>query len=106
MAWLAPEIELTLLQAQMVYQQGNEEQALAALEQALKIGRPAGYVRVFDQSTGLDYFLHLAKKRGMCPADVDKILSAIEQRGGGKLKLHFVPGPCGTFEWNGYGGNG
>jgi LuxR family transcriptional regulator, maltose regulon positive regulatory protein len=71
------DIELTLLHAEMVYQQGDEELALAALEQALRIGLAAGYVRVFDQSTGLDQLLHLARKRGIYPAGVDEILFAI-----------------------------
>ncbi len=87
------EIELILLQAQMAYQQGNEEQALAALEQALNTHRPAGYVRVFDQSTMLDHLLQLVKKRGICPTDVDEILSAIRSTRGREVETAFSAEP-------------
>jgi LuxR family maltose regulon positive regulatory protein len=71
------EIELTLIQAQMFHKQGNQEQALAALEKAFAISRRSGYVRVFDQSAVLDDLIHLAAKKEVCPADIDRILATI-----------------------------
>ena len=41
------QVELLLLQAEALSALGKEEQALAALERALKIGQQAGYVRSF-----------------------------------------------------------
>lgn len=83
------EIELTLLDAQMFYQQGNEAQALATLEQALIIGRAGGYVRVFDQSAILDSLLHLAIKRGVYPIYGNEILSAIRSTRGREAETIF-----------------
>ncbi len=83
---LGREIELTLLQAQVFHQQGQVERALAALDQALALSRPRGFVRIFDQSAVLDDLIHLAVQRGVYSGYLDQVLSAIRwtrRRGAG-----------------------
>lgn len=76
---LGREIELTLLQAQLHHQQGRVEQAIAALERALDLSRPSGYILVFDQSAVLDDLIHLAVQRGAGSGYLEQVLSAIRQ---------------------------
>jgi LuxR family maltose regulon positive regulatory protein len=74
---LGREIELLLIQAQALFVQGEEEAALRAFEKALAVSRASGYIRVFDQSAVLDDLIHRAARKGMCPHDLERILTAI-----------------------------
>ncbi len=74
---LGREIELWLIQAQVFSRQGEEAAAFAALEKALAISQPGGYVRAFDQGPVLDDLIHRVLLKGMYPADLERILSAI-----------------------------
>jgi LuxR family maltose regulon positive regulatory protein len=73
------EIALTLIQAQMYHQQDQIGPALAALNQAVALSRPRGFVRVFDQSPILDDLIHIAVQQGDCSNYLRLILSAIRR---------------------------
>lgn len=70
-------IDLTLLEAQAQHALGNEEAALALLENALTLAQPEGYLAVFDQNIVLDDLLHIAVKKGIDPIYCDRILAFI-----------------------------
>ncbi|MEN6411074.1 MAG: LuxR C-terminal-related transcriptional regulator [Anaerolineaceae bacterium] len=70
-------IDLTLLEAQVQYQLGNEETALALLQNTLTLGNSEGYLAVFDQSPVLDDLLHIAVKTGIDPVYCERILAFI-----------------------------
>jgi LuxR family transcriptional regulator, maltose regulon positive regulatory protein len=70
-------LELKLVQAQFLYRQGDEEQALVLLKEAISVGRPQGYARLFDQGLVLDELLHQAALQGLAPNAIDRILSTI-----------------------------
>lgn len=73
------EIELTLIQAQMYHQQDQTGPALIALDQAVALSRPRGFVRVFDQSPILDDLIHIAVQQSDCSNYLRLILSAIRR---------------------------
>jgi LuxR family maltose regulon positive regulatory protein len=73
------EIELTLIQAQMYHQQDQTGPALTALNQAVALSRPRGYVRVFDQSAILDDLIHIAVQQGDRSNYLRLVLSAIRR---------------------------
>jgi ATP/maltotriose-dependent transcriptional regulator MalT len=63
--WIGRQIEILILQALAWQVQGDLEQALAALQQALAQAEPEGYLRVFlDEGPALAQLLHLAPQRG------------------------------------------
>ncbi len=57
-------IELSLLEAQALYTQGEENRARAALERALVAAQPEGYLRIFDQGSVLNRLLAEAANSG------------------------------------------
>lgn len=73
------EIELTLIQAQMYHQQNKTGPALTALNQAIALSRPRGFIRIFDQSPILDDLIHFAVQQGDCSDYFRLILAAIRQ---------------------------
>jgi LuxR family transcriptional regulator, maltose regulon positive regulatory protein len=77
-------IELLVLQA-MVYQvQGRFPAALMALQQALALAEPEGYVRIFlDEGPGMLQLLREAAERDIMPGYTDRLLAAFaaEQQG-------------------------
>jgi LuxR family maltose regulon positive regulatory protein len=71
-------IEILALQAVALWLQGDTDQALAALEKALAIGEPEGYVRVFvDQGAPMTRLLQQAAARGTAPDYVSRLLAAL-----------------------------
>ena len=70
-------IEILALQAVARQLQGEAAEALVALEKALTIGEPEGYMRVFvDQGASMATLLQQAAARGIAPDYVSRLLAA------------------------------
>jgi LuxR family maltose regulon positive regulatory protein len=77
-------IKALVLQALAFHLSGNHSQALTALERALTLAAPEGYVRTFvDEGVPMAELLRVAASRGITPNYVSKLLAAFpaeEQR--------------------------
>jgi LuxR family maltose regulon positive regulatory protein len=72
-------IEIYLLKALAFQAQGDVAPALTALEHALSLGEPGGYVRTFvDEGPPLARLLYEIAKRGVSPETVRRLLAAFE----------------------------
>jgi LuxR family maltose regulon positive regulatory protein len=70
-------IEIFILQALAYQAAGDDDQALAALEQALVAAEPGGFTRIFvDEGPPLADLLYEADTRGIQTAYVNKLLQA------------------------------
>lgn len=69
-------IELSLLEAQAWRAGGEDQRAWSALERALAVAQPAGYVRIFDQEPALTRLLVDAAQRGNFKEYIERILAA------------------------------
>ena len=70
-------IEILALQALALHAQGETAQAMIALDRALSLAQPEGYVRVFvDEGTPMAELLHEAGSRGLMPDYVCALLAA------------------------------
>jgi LuxR family maltose regulon positive regulatory protein len=80
--WMAASvIELHVLQAVAYQAMGNTPKALQALERALDIARPEGYVRVFlDEGPSMKELLRHAGSKGIEPQYVAMILAGESQQ--------------------------
>ena len=77
-------IEILTLQAVALQIHGQQDQALAALEHALSLAEPEGYVRIFvDEGIAMSQLLTEASAQNMSSAFIDKILTlfAIVEKG-------------------------
>ena len=75
-------IEILVGQAIAYQLQDDIPAALAALERALRLAEPEGYVRIFlDEGAGMEHLLHEAAKRGTLPDYTRKLLEAFEAEG-------------------------
>lgn len=70
-------IELSLLDALVSHSEGNLERAHAALERALSLAQPEGYLRVFDQGPALTQLLAQTAQQGSFKEYSRQILAAI-----------------------------
>lgn len=70
-------IELSLVEAQAWRAEGEDQRCWEALERALAVAQPEGYVRIFDQGTALTRLLIEAARRGISPDYLGLILAAI-----------------------------
>ncbi|MDY7041609.1 MAG: LuxR C-terminal-related transcriptional regulator, partial [Chloroflexota bacterium] len=81
-------IEIYVLQALASWAQGDIEQAMTALQSALSLAEPEGYLRVFlDEGEPMAELLWAAAKRGIAVDYAQKLLSALKaerQRDTGK----------------------
>ncbi len=72
-------IEIQVLRALAFQAQGDDAQALAALEQALSLAEPGGYVRIFvDEGPPMARLLYEAAARGIAPTYVGRLLVAFD----------------------------
>jgi LuxR family maltose regulon positive regulatory protein len=75
-------IEILVLEAVVQQAQGDTARALTALERALVMGEPEGYVRVFvEQGAAMAELLQVAASRGIAPDYVSSLLAAFEAEG-------------------------
>ncbi len=79
-------IELSLLEAQAWWAEGEDQLALAALERALAVAQPAGYLRIFDQGADLTQALIEAARRGVFKEYIERILASIRRPKAYKLE--------------------
>jgi len=71
------ELEGLILLAIVLSSQGETNQALVHLEQALSIGEPEGYIRIFvDEGPPMARLLYEAATRGVAPEYVRRLLAA------------------------------
>ena len=97
-------IEALVLQALALQGQGKDDQALAALERALTLAEPEGYVRTFtDEGRSMGRLLRQAVIQGLAVEYAGKLLAALEEeaakaatplavsRSGGALPLLLEP---------------
>jgi len=71
------ELEGLILLAIVYFAQGETDQALVHLEQALSIGEPEGYIRIFvDEGPSMARLLYEALTRGIAPDYVRRLLAA------------------------------
>ena len=74
-------IESLVLRALALQAQGKQDQALAALERALALGEPEGYVRTFiDEGSQMGQLLRRAVVRGLSVDYAGRLLSTLEQQ--------------------------
>jgi LuxR family maltose regulon positive regulatory protein len=77
---MTPAIGILVLQALVLQAQGEGEQALAALDRALTLAEPEGYVRVFvGEGAPMRKLLRQAAARGIKLDYVAKLLAALEE---------------------------
>lgn len=70
-------VRILVLQALALYAQGDVDQALSALERALLMGEPEGYVRTFvDEGEPMGELLRQALSREIAPNYVARLLAA------------------------------
>jgi LuxR family maltose regulon positive regulatory protein len=72
-------IEIQMLRALALQAQGDVAQAMAALERALSLAKPGGYVRIFvDEGPPMAQLLYEAAARGIAPEYTGRLLAAFE----------------------------
>jgi LuxR family maltose regulon positive regulatory protein len=73
-------VEMLVLQALTLQEQGKDDQALAALERALTLAEPEGYVRTFiDEGPQMGRLLRRAVVQGILVDYAGKLLAALEK---------------------------
>jgi LuxR family maltose regulon positive regulatory protein len=79
--YVSSAIEILILQALALQAQGEPEQAIDALEEALIRAEPSGFVRIFvDEGPSMSRLLDEACRRGMAADYVAQLLAAFEAR--------------------------
>jgi LuxR family maltose regulon positive regulatory protein len=69
-------IEILILQALLLYAQGDIDQALSSLEQALTLAEPGGFFRTFvDEGRPMAHLLYEAAARGIAPEYTRRLLA-------------------------------
>lgn len=75
-------IEGLMLQALACWRHHDTQEALTALERALRLARPEGYIRLFaDTGLSLVRLLQEAHRRGVMVGYIEKLLKAIDLNG-------------------------
>ncbi len=79
-------IEIHVLQALALEVQGDTTLALTALEHAISLAEPQGYVRVFvDEGASMAKLLRHGKTRGIAPKYVNELLAAFDVSAYGRM---------------------
>jgi LuxR family maltose regulon positive regulatory protein len=80
LGWKGIFIESLILQALALQAQGNTPEAVTAIEQALSLAEPQGYVRLFvDEGQPMMQLLYEAASQGIFPEYVGRLLAAFPQ---------------------------
>jgi LuxR family maltose regulon positive regulatory protein len=83
--WQDELLKVTVLQAVALFLHGEEEQALQALDQALELAQPGGFVRIFvNEGTPMAKLLAEAAAQGIKPDYVATLLAAFDSQAPGK----------------------
>jgi LuxR family maltose regulon positive regulatory protein len=87
--WEDERLKVTLLQAVALHEQGEQEEALQILRDALVLARPGGFVRIFvDEGTPMAHLLSEALTRGMMPEYTGRLRAVLEAEKLEKQKRH------------------
>jgi len=90
-------IEIHMLKALALDVHGDRGGALAALERALALAAPEGYVRIFaDEGQPMAALLHTAYARGVAPTYVERLLAAFPSSEFTVLSFELAPNPPST----------
>jgi LuxR family maltose regulon positive regulatory protein len=77
--WVEFMIDTLIVQALAFQAQGEEDEALRALERALTLAEPEGYTRIFlDEGSPMARLLFRAAQRGMKPKYAGRLLAAFD----------------------------
>ncbi len=80
------EIEVLALQARVYARLGKGDSATSALERALELAEPEGYVRTFvDEGEAMGVLLRRAAAKGTAVEYVSMLLATLEEEGNGQL---------------------
>jgi LuxR family maltose regulon positive regulatory protein len=72
------QIEALALQALIHQREGDEPASLIALEQAIALAEPGGFIRLFvDLGSGLTPLLQKLRQQGLAPDYLDQVLAAL-----------------------------
>ncbi len=89
-------IETALLEALACQAQGDTARALIALERALSLAEPGGFVRIFvDEGQSMAHLLHEAAGRGVAPKYAARLLAAFPEPAS---PVPYTPGPAGRTQ--------
>ena len=78
-------IEILMLQALASHAEGKTTQAMEALERALTLAEPKGFLRIFvDEGPPMERLLQAAAGRGVLPHYTARLLAAFQVTGGGQ----------------------
>jgi LuxR family transcriptional regulator, maltose regulon positive regulatory protein len=81
-------LEILVLRVLALQAQGDRTEALAALERALSLAEPDGYIRLFlDEGPVMIALLRQAYVRGIAPNYISTLLAADDQQAGGNGSL-------------------
>jgi LuxR family maltose regulon positive regulatory protein len=72
-------IELSLLQSLAAHAADDDQLMWEALQRALRLAQPEGYVRLFDQGNALNQLLSEATQRGLFPEYIGRLLAALDR---------------------------
>jgi len=87
-------IEILILQALAYQMHGDISKALIALEHALKLAEPEGYIRIFlDEGSGIEDLLHEARERKIMLNYAGSLLDAFEEEHTVSNESHSVTQP-------------
>jgi LuxR family maltose regulon positive regulatory protein len=91
---MARVIEILVLQALALQAKGEGDQALTALERALFLAEPEGYVRVFiDEGAPIGRLLRQAVARGIAVDYANELLAALEKEKDERQTTELPPSP-------------
>jgi LuxR family maltose regulon positive regulatory protein len=92
--WTRYLIEGLVLQALVCQAQANRTSALTALQRALTLAEPEGYVRIFvDEGAPMAALLRAAHQHGIALASVARLLAAFGKDGDGRMKDEATSAP-------------
>ncbi len=79
--WADEQLRIMVLQAIAFFAQGNKPNALQALNDALNLAEPGGFIRTFvDEGAPIAQLLSEAAARGVRPDYIGKLLAAFEMK--------------------------
>ncbi len=87
-------IEILILQALALQVPGDRPAALTALEQALALAEPEGYVRMFvDEGAPMARLLQAGRAQGIAPNYISRLLAAFGKDEGRRMKAEVPSAP-------------
>lgn len=91
--WVDERLKAMVLQALALYEQGDKQQAVHLLGEALTLAEPEGFVRIFlDEGARMAKLLSAAAAEGIRPAYVNKLLAAFAVEPKEQQPIASIPG--------------